>query len=110
MLGVWGLAAELYTDTRDRAIDSTHALKLADLLLVGSTNADTNTDTNADTTPSRRVMDKSKMSDAAKTRVDDATKNLTDKRCLIEDTDESNHVEYAHCLPRSTNGPMASSL
>ena len=66
--------------------------------------------TNADTTPSQRIIEGTSMSDAAKRRVDNATKNITDKRCLLENTDESNHVEYAHCLPRSTNGPMASSL
>ena len=59
------------------------------------------------TTPSQRVIDNS-MSVAAKRRVDHATENLTGKRCLIEGTDESNAVEYAHCLPRATKPPRVS--
>ena len=51
------------------------------------------------------------MSDAAKRRVDKVTVNgVTVKRCLIENTSESNHLDYAHCLRRSTKGPLASSF
>jgi len=46
------------------------------------------------------------MSEAAKKRVDKATV----KRCLIENTAESNHVDYVHCLPRSTEGPLLDKL
>ena len=63
---------------------------------------------NAETTPSQRVIEKNTMSAAAKRRVDRATENLSGKRCLIENTDESNAVEYAHCLPRSTKHPLVS--
>ena len=62
---------------------------------------------NAETTPSHRV-DRIKMTDAAKRRVDRATENLTSKRCLIENTHESNHVDYSHCLPRSTKPHLMS--
>jgi len=55
----------------------------------------------AETTPSQQAVEDS-MSAAAKRRVDRATSNLAGTRCLIENTDESNAVEYAHCLPRST--------
>ena len=48
------------------------------------------------------------MSAAAKRRVDRTTENLSGKRCLIENTDESNAVEYAHCLPRSTKHGLVS--
>ena len=59
----------------------------------------------AETTPSQRVIGGTSMSEAAKKRVDKVTK----KRCLIENTAESNHLDYAHCLPRSTKGTLASS-
>jgi hypothetical protein len=62
---------------------------------------------NAETTPSHRA-DGTKMTDAAKRRVDHATENLTAKRCLIENTNESNHVDYSHCLPRSTKPYLVS--
>ena len=61
--------------------------------------------TNADTTSSQRIIEGTSMSEAKK-RVDKAT----NKCCLLENTPESDHVEYAHCLPRSTKGPMASSF
>jgi hypothetical protein len=48
------------------------------------------------------------MSAAAKRRVDRATENLSGTCCLIENTDESNAVEYAHCLPRSTKNGLVS--
>ena len=48
------------------------------------------------------------MSAAAKRWVDHATSKLTGKHCLIENTDESNAVEYAHCLPRSTKNKLVS--
>jgi hypothetical protein len=62
---------------------------------------------NAETTPSHRV-DGTKMTDAARRRVDHATENLTAKRCLIENTNEGNHVDYSHCLPRSTKPHLVS--
>ena len=61
--------------------------------------------TNAETTPSQRVMEGTSMSEAAKKRVD----KVTVKRCLIENTPESNHLDYSHCLRRSTRGDLASS-
>lgn len=61
----------------------------------------------AEMIPSHQVVEDS-MSAAAKRRVDRATENLSGKRCLIENTDESNTVEYAHCLPRSTKQPLVS--
>ena len=61
----------------------------------------------AEMTPSQEVVENS-MSPAAKRRVDHATSKLTGKRCLIENTDESNAVEYAHCLPRSTKNKLVS--
>ena len=64
------------------------------------------TSTDADPTSSQRIIEGTNVSAAAKRRVDKAT----DKRCLIENTPESNHIEYAHCLPRPTEGPMASSF
>jgi hypothetical protein len=57
--------------------------------------------------PSQHGIENS-MSAAAKRRVDRATENLSGKRCLIENTDESNAVEYAHCLPRSTKHGLVS--
>jgi hypothetical protein len=57
--------------------------------------------------PSHQVVENS-MSAAAKRRVDHATSKLTGKRCLIENTDESNAVEYVHCLPRLTKGGLVS--
>ena len=56
---------------------------------------------------SQQIVENS-MSAAAKRRVDRATENLSGKRCLIENTDEFNTVEYAHCLPRSTKQPLVS--
>jgi len=46
------------------------------------------------------------MSAAAKRRVDRATSKLTGKRCPIENTDESNAVEYVHCLLRLTKNQL----
>jgi len=63
---------------------------------------------NAETTPSECIVDEKKMSDAAKRRVDHVAAELTAKRCLMENTTESNHVDYAHCLRRSAKGPLAS--
>jgi len=60
--------------------------------------------TNAETTPSQRIIDGKNMSEAAKKRVDKASRN----RCLVENTAESNHVDYAHCLRRSTKGRLVS--
>ena len=61
----------------------------------------------AETTPSHRANG-TRMTDAAKRRVDYATEKLTAKRCLIENTNESNHVDYSHCLPRSTKPYLVS--
>ena len=47
------------------------------------------------------------MTPAAKRRVD---KVALSKRCLLENTDESNHLEYAHCLRRSTDDDIVSSF
>ena len=67
--------------------------------------------TNAETTPSQRIFEGTRMSDAAKRRVDKVTVNgVTVKRCPIENTSESNHLDYAHCLRRATKGPLASSF
>lgn len=65
----------------------------------------------AKTTSSQRFIRETTMSKAAQRRVDRATcsnPELIGKRCLIENTDESNIVEYVHCLPRSTKGPLVS--
>ena len=47
------------------------------------------------------------MTQAAKRRVDNVAPL---KRCLLENTDESNHIEYARCLRRSTDEDIASSF
>jgi hypothetical protein len=76
-----------------------------------SINTPTETTPTAETTPSQRIMNVSCMSAAAKRRVDSVTVNgVTVKRCLIENTSESNHLDYAHCLPRSTKPFLASSF
>jgi len=65
----------------------------------------------AKTTSSQRFIRETTMSKAAERRVDRATcsnSELIGKRCLIENTDESNIVEYVHCLPRSTKGALVS--
>ena len=59
----------------------------------------------AEMIPSHQVVE-NPMSAAAKRRVDRATSKLTGKRCLIENTDESNAVEYVHCLPRLTKNGL----
>ncbi|GJJ12744.1 hypothetical protein Clacol_006989 [Clathrus columnatus] len=43
---------------------------------------------------------------AAKRRVDKATKSLTGTKCLIENTDGHNQVQYVHCLPPTTNSSI----
>jgi hypothetical protein len=64
----------------------------------------------AEMTPSQHMIEGARMSDAAKRRVDRVTVNgVTVKRCLIESTAQSNCLDYAHCLRRSTEGPLASS-
>jgi len=55
----------------------------------------------------QQVIERS-MSVAAKRRVDSATLKLTRKCCLIENTDESNAMEYVHCFPRSTKNGLVS--
>jgi len=53
------------------------------------------------------------MSPAAKRRVDRATcshPELSGKRCLIENTDDSNDVGYVHCFPRQTKESLVSFL
>ena len=40
------------------------------------------------------------MSMAAKQRINSATSKRTGKRCLIENTDESNSVVYARCFSK----------
>ena len=65
----------------------------------------------AKTTLSQRFIRETTLSKAAERRVDRATcsnSELIGKRCLIENTDESNIVEYVHCLPRSTKGALVS--
>ena len=59
----------------------------------------------AETISSQRVIGQP-MTPAAKRRVDRATcsnPGLSGKHCLIENTDDSNDVEYVHCLSRLTN-------
>ncbi|KAF8805711.1 hypothetical protein BYT27DRAFT_7257992 [Phlegmacium glaucopus] len=62
--------------------------------------------TNAETTPSQRIINGKNMSEAAKKHVDKASW----KHCLIENTAESNHIDYAHCLRRSTKGRLLDKL
>jgi hypothetical protein len=65
----------------------------------------------AKTTLSQRFIRETTMSKAAQRRVDRATcsnPELIGKRCLIENTDESNIVEYVHCLQRSTKAALVS--
>jgi len=66
----------------------------------------------AETISSQRMIGKP-MSPAAKRRVDRAAcshPELSGKRCLIENTDDSNDVEYVHCLPRQTKESLVSFL
>ena len=54
---------------------------------------------------SQRMIGKP-MSPAAKRRVDRATcsnPELSRKHCLVENTGNSNDIEYFHCLPRLTD-------
>ena len=60
----------------------------------------------AETTPSQRVINRQTLSNAAKRRVDRATQEFTGKRCIIENTGESNMVDYAHCLPLCTKDAL----
>jgi len=63
------------------------------------------------TTSSQRFIRETTISQVGKRRVDRATcsnPELIGKRCLVENTDESNIVEYVHCLPRSTKGGLVS--
>ncbi|KAI9440066.1 hypothetical protein H4582DRAFT_1944801 [Lactarius indigo] len=62
-----------------------------------------NAPSNAETTLSQRII-KISMTKPAKKRVD----KVTPKRCLI--TNGSKHLDYAHCLPRSTNGGLLDRL
>lgn len=45
---------------------------------------------------------------ATKRRVDKATKALTGTRCLVENTDEPNQVQFVHCIPPTTNPSVVS--
>lgn len=49
-------------------------------------------------TPGKRVLDDSSIPIEAKVRVD----KVAPKRCVLENTDESNPLDYAHLLPRSS--------
>ncbi|KAH9058353.1 hypothetical protein EDB87DRAFT_1626195 [Lactarius vividus] len=62
-----------------------------------------NAPSNAETTLSQRII-KTSMKKPAKKRVD----KVTPKRCLI--TNGSKHLDYAHCLPRSTKGRLLDRL
>ena len=66
----------------------------------------------AETISSQRMIGQP-MTPAAKRRVDRTTcsnPELSGKHCLIENTDDSNDVEYVHCLPRLTNERLVSFL
>lgn len=60
------------------------------------------------TTPSTRARKDDKSWDNARERVHKATDLLTKKRCLIENTDESNMIEHAHMLPKATDHVIVS--
>jgi hypothetical protein len=48
------------------------------------------------------------LPEATKRRVKKATAGLTGNRCLIENTDEANAVDYVHCLARDESTDLVS--
>jgi hypothetical protein len=59
-------------------------------------------------TPEQRKLFSENFSDAAKKRVEKATKHLTKLRCVISNAPELYSTEYAHILPRATGSHTVS--